>query len=102
MIEAHEPPMRSTPSSDRSSPPVMLAARMGDDPQASVVDSFRRCHDIPSLVIIDGGVMVTGGAVSPTETITALSAARWSHCKRSTTAWLVKQMNRPEEWPDAE
>jgi choline dehydrogenase-like flavoprotein len=59
-------------------------ARMGDDPGGSVVDRFGRCHAIDNLVIADGSVFVTAGAVNPTPTIQALALraadairARW-------------------------
>ena len=52
---------------------LMGTARMGADPAASVVDSFGRSHDVPNLVIADGSVFVTSGAVNPTSTIVALA-----------------------------
>ena len=57
---------------------------MGDDPDDSVVDRSGRCHAIDNLVIADGSVFVTAGAVNPTPTIQALALraadairARW-------------------------
>ena len=52
---------------------LMGTARMGDDPRRSVVDAFGRSHEVKNLYIIDGSVMVTGGAVNPTSTIQALA-----------------------------
>jgi len=52
---------------------LLGTARMGDDPKTSVVDSFGRAHDVDGLRIADGSVFVTGGAVNPTSTITALA-----------------------------
>jgi len=49
-------------------------ARMGDDPDKSVVDRWGVSHDIPNLAIVDGSVFVTTGGVNPTCTITALAA----------------------------
>ncbi len=54
---------------------LLGTARMGDDPQRSVVDGYGRCHDVPNLFIVDGSVMVTGGAVNPTATIAAFALA---------------------------
>jgi choline dehydrogenase-like flavoprotein len=48
-------------------------ARMGTDPATSVVDAVGRAHDIPNLVLVDGAVFVTAGAVNPTSTIQAIA-----------------------------
>jgi choline dehydrogenase-like flavoprotein len=48
-------------------------ARMGDDPQTSVVDRFGRAHDVPNLYVIDGSVFPTSTGVNPTATICALA-----------------------------
>jgi choline dehydrogenase-like flavoprotein len=50
------------------------AARMGDDPRASVVDKYGRTHDISNLFICDGSVMPTQGSANPGLTIQALAA----------------------------
>jgi choline dehydrogenase-like flavoprotein len=47
--------------------------RMGSDPRTSVVDAWCRTHDVPNLFIGDGSVWVTGGAVNPALTISALA-----------------------------
>jgi choline dehydrogenase-like flavoprotein len=52
---------------------LMGTARMGDDPESSVVDRFGRAHDIANLFIVDGSVFVTSGAMNPTATICALA-----------------------------
>ena len=52
---------------------LMGTARMGDDPQKSVVNGWGRSHDVKNLFVIDGSVFVTSGAVNPTTTIQALS-----------------------------
>jgi choline dehydrogenase-like flavoprotein len=49
-------------------------ARMGHDPQTSVVDSFGCTHDIANLYVCDGSVFPTEGAVNPGLTIQALAA----------------------------
>ncbi len=49
-------------------------ARMGNDPQTSVVDRFGRSHDIPNLFICDGSVLPTQGSANPGLTIQALAA----------------------------
>ena len=50
------------------------AARMGNDPETSVVDEFGRTHDICNLFICDGSIMPTQGSANPGLTIMALAA----------------------------
>jgi gluconate 2-dehydrogenase alpha chain len=50
--------------------------RMGDDPSASVVDRYGRCHECPNLLAVGGGMFPTYGSYNPTLTIWAL--AHWS------------------------
>jgi len=48
--------------------------RMGTNPNTSVVDPWCRTHDVPNLFIGDGSVFVTGAAVNPALTISAIAA----------------------------
>lgn len=48
-------------------------ARMGSDPETSVVDRWGRCHDVPNLFIADASVFVTGSAMNPTATAQAFA-----------------------------
>ena len=50
---------------------LMGTARMGTDPERSVVNEWGRSHDVPNLFIVDGSVFVTSGAVNPCNTIQA-------------------------------
>ena len=52
---------------------LMGTARMGTDPETSVVNEWGRCHDVKNLFIIDGSIFPTAGAVNPTNTIQALA-----------------------------
>jgi choline dehydrogenase-like flavoprotein len=52
---------------------LLGTARMGRDPQRSVVNEWGRCHDVKNLFIVDGSVFVTGGGVNPTATIQAVA-----------------------------
>jgi len=82
MVEAHEAAGAAKIVVDPAVWPsghLLGTARMGDDPRRSVVDSFGRSHDIPNLYIVDGSVMVTGGAMNPTATIAALSLRAAEH-----------------------
>jgi len=49
------------------------ACRMGDDPGTSVVDRNLRVHDSPNLYLCGSEVFVTGGAMQPCLTISALA-----------------------------
>ncbi len=51
----------------------MGTARMGTDPERSVVNEWGRSHDVKNLFIVDGSIFVTAGAVNPTSTIQALA-----------------------------
>ena len=52
---------------------LLGTARMGTDPQQSVVNEWGRCHDVRNLFIVDGSVFVTSGGVNPTSTIQAVA-----------------------------
>jgi choline dehydrogenase-like flavoprotein len=52
---------------------LMGTARMGHDPETSVVNAWGRSHDVKNLFVIDGSLFVTSGAVNPTATIQALA-----------------------------
>ena len=52
---------------------LLGTARMGTNPETSVVNEWGRCHDVKNLFIVDGSIFVTAGAVNPTSTIQALA-----------------------------
>ncbi|MGC8477843.1 MAG: GMC oxidoreductase, partial [Acetobacteraceae bacterium] len=52
---------------------LLGTARMGTDPERSVVTPWGRCHDVRNLFIVDGSIWVTSGGVNPTSTIQALA-----------------------------
>jgi choline dehydrogenase-like flavoprotein len=58
---------------------LLGTCRMGDDPEASVVDRYHRSHDVPNLFICDGSSMVTSGRGQPTMTIMALAFRAAEH-----------------------
>jgi choline dehydrogenase-like flavoprotein len=58
---------------------LLGTCRMGDDPAASVVDRFGRCHDVPNLYVVDGSVFVTSGPQPPTATIAANASRSAAH-----------------------
>jgi len=51
---------------------LLGTARMGSDPATSVTDGKGRCHDVPNLLVADGSLFTTVGAVNPGSTIGAL------------------------------
>ena len=51
----------------------MGTARMGTDPNTSVVNEWGRCHDVKNLFVVDGSIFVTSAGVNPTRTIQALA-----------------------------
>ncbi len=74
------------------------AARMGKDPETSVVDKFGRAHDVPNLFVCDGSILPTQGSANPGLTIQALAAR--------TADYLIAQgerifftNDRPQEEP---
>lgn len=52
---------------------LLGTAKMGDDPAASVVDAWGRCHDVPNLYVFDGSIWPTSSGMNPTATIAAMS-----------------------------
>jgi choline dehydrogenase-like flavoprotein len=52
---------------------LLGTARMGYDPERSVVNAWGRSHDVKNLFIVDGSIWVTSGGVNPTSTIQALA-----------------------------
>ncbi len=64
---------------------LMGTARMGEDPERSVVDGFGRSHDVKNLFVIDGSVFVTSAAVNPTNTLQALALRTADYIKQNLT-----------------
>jgi choline dehydrogenase-like flavoprotein len=62
---------------------LMGTARMGEDPERSVVNEWCRAHDVKNLFIVDGSVFVTSGGVNPTNTIQALALHAADQIKRN-------------------
>jgi len=52
---------------------ILGTARMGTDPETSVVGPDCRSHDVENLWICDGSVLPTVGAVNPSLTIEAIA-----------------------------
>jgi choline dehydrogenase-like flavoprotein len=52
---------------------LLGTAKMGVDPESSVVDAWGRAHDVPNLFIFDGSIWPTSSGMNPTATIAALA-----------------------------
>lgn len=52
---------------------LLGTARMGGDPKTSVTDQRGRLHDVPNVLVADGSLFPTAGAVNPGVTIGALA-----------------------------
>ena len=52
---------------------LMGTARMGSDPETSVIDKWGEAHDVAGLFVLDGSAFVTAAAANPTNTIQALA-----------------------------
>ena len=64
---------------------LMGTARMGEDPERSVVNAWGRSHDVRNLFVVDGSIFVTSGAVNPTSTIQALALYIADRIKKNLT-----------------
>ncbi len=73
MLAAGAHSTRSVPLSRPAGWHLLGTARMGKDPNTSVVSETGQAHDVKNLLIIDGSVFVTAGAVNPTSTIQAIA-----------------------------
>jgi choline dehydrogenase-like flavoprotein len=52
----------------------MGTARMGHDPNTSVLNKFNQAHDIPNLFVTDGSSMSSSACQNPSLTYMALTA----------------------------
>jgi choline dehydrogenase-like flavoprotein len=52
----------------------MGGARMGRDPNTSVLNAFSQAHDIPNLFVTDGSCMTSSGNQNPSLTYMAITA----------------------------
>jgi len=52
----------------------MGTARMGRDPQTSVLNQWNQMHDVPNVFVTDGSCMTSSGTQNPSITYMALTA----------------------------
>lgn len=65
--------VKRTPLAPATGWHLLGTARMGNDPATSVVDGRGRCHTTPNVIVADGSLFPTVGAVNPGATIGALA-----------------------------
>lgn len=65
-------------------------ARMGADPETSVLDPFNRAWDVDNLFVTDGSCFVSSGYQNPTLTMMAITARACEH--------HVERVKRGEPW----
>jgi len=57
----------------------MGAARMGKNPETSVLNKWNQCHDVPNLFITDGSFMASSACQNPSLTYMAFTARAVDH-----------------------
>ena len=60
----------------------MGVARMGRDPNTSVLNGFNQMHEVPNVFITDGSCMTSGSCVNPSLTYMALTARACDYAVR--------------------
>ena len=64
---------------------LLGTARMGEDPESSVVNGWGRSHDVKNLFVVDGSIFPTSGGVNPASTIQACALYIADSIKRNLT-----------------
>jgi glucoside 3-dehydrogenase (cytochrome c) catalytic subunit len=70
----HIEPSTSGPSTPGGTNHEMGTARMGRDPQTSVLNDWNQSWDVPNLFVTDGAAMTSSGCQNPSLTYMALTA----------------------------
>jgi len=60
----------------------MGTARMGDDPEKSVLNQWNQAHDVPNLFVTDGSFMTSASCVNPSLTYMAFTARACDYAVR--------------------
>ncbi|WP_036187018.1 GMC oxidoreductase [Marinimicrobium agarilyticum] len=64
----------------------MGTARMGRDPQTSVLNQWNQMHDVPNVFVTDGACMTSSGTQNPSITYMALTARAVDYAHREVQA----------------
>lgn len=67
---------------------LMGTARMGCDPETSVVNAFGQSHDVSNLFVVDSSVFVTSGGVNPVSTMQAVALHIADNIKKNLASLL--------------
>ena len=58
---------------------VLGTAKMGGDPETSVVNAYGQTHDVPNIYVFDGSTFPTSTGTNPTATIVAMALRNVEH-----------------------
>ena len=67
----------------------MGGARMGNDPNESVVNKWSQCHEAPNLFVTDGSQMASTSCVNPSLTFMAMTARAADYAAKQFKAGVV-------------
>ena len=67
----------------------MGTARMGRDPETSVLNAFNQCHDVPNLFVTDGACMTSAACQNPSLTYLALTARACAYAASEMAAGTI-------------
>jgi choline dehydrogenase-like flavoprotein len=67
----------------------MGTARMGRDPETSVLNGFNQAHDIDNLFVTDGAAMASSSCVNPSITYMALTARAVDYAVKQIGAGVI-------------
>jgi len=67
----------------------MGTARMGDDPQESVLNRWNQAHDVNNLFVTDGACMTSSSCVNPSITYMALTARAADYAVKALAAGTI-------------
>lgn len=74
LIGGHVVMSSNTPSPGGMAIHEMGGARMGDDPDAAILNRFNQTHAVPNLFVTDGAAMASSACQNPSLTYMALTA----------------------------
>ncbi len=60
----------------------MGGARMGHDPETSVLNKYNQCHDVPNVFVTDGAAFASVACQNPSLTFMALTARAVDHAEQ--------------------
>ena len=67
----------------------MGTARMGDDPNQSILNKWNQAHDVPNLFVTDGSFMTSASCVNPSLTYMAFTARACDYAVQQLNEGLI-------------